>query len=230
MEPAEQSPLAVSSRVGRDLVWTVGGAIAVAFVVRFLSPVILPVVLALFLASLLSPIVAMLERRGRSRSSASLLALLGGIAVAAVVVLLAVIPFARQASSLVDSARAGVADLSQVAAEHDVVSAQDADELRTKLLSFAGTIAEFLLKGLAGGIASVASIGATLFLTLPLVFFLLKDGARGWALRRVKAAPRPAGRHRPRPGGSRSPSSPRSCAARRSSRPSMPRWSPSACG
>ena len=182
MEPAEQSPLAVSSRVGRDLVWTVGGAIAVALVVRFLSPVILPVVLALFLASLLSPIVAMLERRGRSRSSASLLALLAGIAVAAVVVLLAVVPFARQASSLVDSARAGVADLSQVAAEHDVVSTQDTDELRTKLLSFAGTIAEFLLKGVAGGIASVASIGATLFLTLPLVFFLLKDGARGWAL------------------------------------------------
>ena len=177
-----QDPLAVTSRVGRDLVWTVGGAIAIGLAVRFLSPVLMPLILALFFASLLSPVAAALERRGRKRSTASLLALLGGIVVAAVVVLLAVIPFGREVGSIIDSARAGVAEIAQVADEEGLVNAEEAEALRTKMLGYAATVGEVLLRGAAGGIASVASIGATIFLTLPLVFFLLKDGARGWAL------------------------------------------------
>ena len=43
MERAVSDPLAVSSRIGRDIVWTVAGAFAVLLVLRFLSPVILPV-------------------------------------------------------------------------------------------------------------------------------------------------------------------------------------------
>ena len=54
--------------------------------------------------------------------------------------------------------------------------------MRAKVISYAADIGARLLRGIAGGISTVASIGATIFLTLPLVFFLLKDGSRGWAL------------------------------------------------
>jgi predicted PurR-regulated permease PerM len=93
-----------------------------------------------------------------------------------------VIPFARELGSVVDSAKEGVAELAQKADEQGLVSAEQADEVRAKVISAAGDIGALLLRGVAGGVASVASIGATLFLTLPLVFFLLKDGSRGWAL------------------------------------------------
>jgi predicted PurR-regulated permease PerM len=181
VERAGTDPLAVSSRIGRDIVWTVAGAIAILLVVRFLSPVILPVVFALFIASLLAPVAARLERRMK-RSTACLTALLAGIVVFALVVLLAVIPFARELSSVVDSAQDGIAELTQEADEQGLIDSEQAEEVREKVLGYAADIGAALLRGIAGGISTVASIGATLFLTLPLVFFLLKDGSRGWAL------------------------------------------------
>jgi len=68
-----------------------------------------------------------------SRSKASLLSLLGGIAVFVAVVLLAVIPFARELGSVVDAAKEGVAELAQKADEEGLVSAEQADEVRAKV-------------------------------------------------------------------------------------------------
>ncbi len=182
MERAEQSPLEVSSRLGRNIVWTVAGAIAVAFVVRFLSPVLLPMVLALFLASLLAPVAARLEGRGMKGSMASLSSLLAGILIFVTLLLLAVIPFARELGSVLGAARDGIGELAQQANEQGLVSEEQAEKLRSSVLGYAASIGEVLLRGVAGGVAWVASIGAMIFLTLPLVFFLLKDGARGWRL------------------------------------------------
>jgi putative heme transporter len=178
---AVRDPLAVSSRLGRDVVWTVGGVVAIGLAVRFLAPVILPVVLALFFASVLTPVAALLGRRGLQRSPAALGALMAGVVVIGALVLAAVIPFAREVGSIADSARDGVAELAQIADENDLLDTSQAEELRGKVLSYAATVGGVLLRGVAGGVASVVAVAAATFLTLPLVFFLLKDGARGWS-------------------------------------------------
>ncbi len=136
-----RDPLAIASRFGWDIVWTVAGFIALGLVLRFLSSVILPVVLALFGASLLSPFAAHLARRGAKPSLASLGALLAGVAILTGVLLLAIIPFARNIGSIADTARQGVGSASELANKYGLLDPAQAEQVRTKALSYADDIA-----------------------------------------------------------------------------------------
>ncbi len=175
--------LAAASRVSRDLLLVAGAVIAVALGVGYLSAVFLPIALAAVGAALLAPIAEALVRRGASRGLAALGALMTGILAVAALLVLIVVPFTRESSNLASSARQGVTDLTARAQQHGALTGSQADSVRTWLLNLGGEAANLAAQGVVAGASVIVTVAATLFLTLPLIFFCLRDVEPMWTAR-----------------------------------------------
>lgn len=141
--------------------------------------VLLPVILAIVIATVLWPPVRWLLARRVPAAGATIVVLLGAIAIIGGVIGLIVPSVVDQAPQLANKAVEGVQKVQDwiqgppLNIGDEQISSL-ADEITSKLQSSASTIASGVFNGV--GVATSALI--TLFTTLVLVFFFLKDGPR----------------------------------------------------
>lgn len=160
----------------------VAAAVAVtAFALSHVALVVLPVIGALLLATFLEPPAAWLKGRGVPDALASLVTVLGGLAVLAGIGVVIVPPLVGAVDDLsgelteaIDAAEdwllTGPLELSQEQLRNGVDQA--ADQLRDSV----GTITDQVVSGAI----LVAEVMAGIALTIVLLFFFLKDGPRMW--------------------------------------------------
>jgi predicted PurR-regulated permease PerM len=180
--------LASAARLSRDLLLVAGGILLAAITISFMSPVVVPVVFAAVASALLEPVAAWLMRRGASRGVAALGALATGIATLVVLALAVVVPFVRKAPELDVDVRAGVASFATKLHDHGVLTEDQAASLREWILRLGGDLAGLAVRGLLGAASSIVTLGAMLFLTVPLIFFFIRDAEPIWT-RRVEGIP-----------------------------------------
>ncbi|WP_290852086.1 AI-2E family transporter [Gordonia sp. (in: high G+C Gram-positive bacteria)] len=141
--------------------------------------ILLPVILAIVVATVLWPLVRLLLRFRTPPALASLVVLFGGVGVIAGVIALIVPSVVDQAPELADRAVDGVRTV-QKWVQGPPLNVDDeqlsslVNEITSKLQSSATAIASGVFSGV--GVATSALI--TLFTTVVLVFFFLKDGPR----------------------------------------------------
>jgi putative heme transporter len=180
--------LASAARLSRDVLLVAAVVLLICVAVSYLSAVVVPIVLGAIGAALLDPIAAWLVRRGVSRGLAALGALLVGILAMVLLVLLIVVPFVRHASGLDVDVRAGVTSLTQKLHEHGALTEAQAASLRQWILNLGGDLASLAARGLLGTVSGIVTLGAMLFLTLPLIFFFIRDAEPTWT-RRMERIP-----------------------------------------
>lgn len=161
--------------------WAVVGLVAVAVLLALaagrLSILVIPLVLALFPAALLYPASEWLKRRRLPPSLASLLTIVGFLAVLVAVFGLLTPIVAAQVPGLVEETQAGIEQL-EALFEEGLLGYQPPVTL-PEALAMAQEQGVAFLQQQAGGIASVvAEAVAGLLLGLVALFFYLKDGHR----------------------------------------------------
>jgi predicted PurR-regulated permease PerM len=164
----------------KDLLLIGAGVLVIALGIGYFGPVLLPIVLAAVGSALLSPITAWLVGRGASRVWASIGSLLIGLAAFAGLILVALMPFVRKSDSLVADAKSGVGNLTRIAADHGLIDGTQAENTRKWVIARAGDLASLVVNGVLQSVSALASIATILFLTLPLMFFMLKDTEPIW--------------------------------------------------
>ncbi|HET7555198.1 MAG TPA: AI-2E family transporter [Gaiellaceae bacterium] len=139
-----------------------------------------PVVGATIVAAVTSPLVARLSRH-MPRALATVVVLLGILAVTVAIVLLVIGGITSQHAAISEHTSEGVSKLESWAKSLGVSqsgAASAGDQLKQDVPAMIST----LTKGVISGIRGLASLAFTLSLALLSVFFLLKDGPsmRGW--------------------------------------------------
>jgi len=129
----------------------------------------------------LVPPTRALRRRGRRRGAATGIVFVAGLAVAVTLAALIVPPFAAEVGTLTDTITGGAQELGRLIASGpfglDRAEVQSAiDGLSDRLHASSGDIAA----GVLSGAIIVGQIVAGVLLTLVLLFFFVKDGARLW--------------------------------------------------
>lgn len=180
----------------RFLVIVAAGAVLFK-AVGFFSIIMLPAAIALLIAALVSPLVSWLARRGLPRSMASILVVLGGIALVGALLSFAGQQVATGANDLAESTvdglekiknwlKSGPVDASESQINNWINQAQEGianraenGELLRQVTSFGNTVTHLL---------------AGFFIVLFSTFFFLSDGERIWAWM-VRLAPRAARAH-----------------------------------
>ncbi|MCD4536409.1 AI-2E family transporter [Nocardioides sp. cx-169] len=180
----------------RFLVIVAAGLVLVK-TIAFFSVIVLPVAVALLIAALVAPVVGWLARHGFPRGLASILVVLGGIALVGALLTFAGQQVANGATDLADSTvdglerirewlKDGPLNASDSQINDWIGQAQDAITERTQNGEFVG---------------QVTSLGTTLghvfagfFIVLFATYFFLADGERIWAWF-VRLAPRAARHH-----------------------------------
>ena len=139
-----------------------------------------PVVGATIVAAVTSPLVARLSRH-MPRALATVVVLLGILAVTVAIILLVIGGITSQHAAISEHTSEGVSKLESWAKSLGVSqsgAASAGDQLKQDVPAMIST----LTKGVISGIRGLASLAFTLSLALLSVFFLLKDGPsmRGW--------------------------------------------------
>jgi putative heme transporter len=176
-EPA--SRLVRAGRVGWAFVGLALALAVVALVAGQLSLLVIPLIIALFPAALLAPVADWLKEHRVPAAAASLLCILGSLALLAGVVALLVPVVAGQVPDLVDSFGEGVGEFEQFLQDGPLpIEVEGVDELiergREQLTEANGELA-----GGAMSAATTAMEGAIgIVFGLVVLFFYLKDGPR----------------------------------------------------
>ena len=178
---APRSPVQGRLREAGRTGWAIVG-IAAAFVVVGLALgqvtlVVVPLVLALFPATLLVPVADWLKRRRVPDALASLIALLGGLALIGLVLGLMVPLVAMELPELTESAGEGLTELQQYLDEQfgvEVGGISDLLDQGAELLTEAGDVAGPALEAATGAVETIAGS----LIVLVVLFFYLKDGRR----------------------------------------------------
>ncbi len=154
------------------------GAVAAAMVaIVSLGSVVLPLVLGLIITSVLSPITAALLRRGARPGLAAFAGLAAFLAFIAVFVWLLLAALIGPWDTIADQIGQGIDVLVREFNDRfDGDITQVSDDLR----SGAGQVAMTLLGGVLGVLSVAVGLVTTLFITLLVVFFYLKDGPAMW--------------------------------------------------
>ena len=139
------------------------------WIVMSVPTVIIPIVLAMVLAATLDPLVAHLERGGRSRGRSAAIVVGGSLLAIAGALALAVVSLVPQADALLEATRIGTATASD--ATGGVAGA---------LEGFVAVIASGTLSTLRVVSAQVASVLLIVILSTLLTFYLLRDGSPVW--------------------------------------------------
>jgi putative heme transporter len=142
-----------------------------------LMPVLLPFAIAVMLAALLHPVARWLEARGMSAGVAAGLALLGVLAVVALVLFLVIPPFVSKLTDLGTSVEEGAIQIGRdVAGMSEEEARRALDSARSSLQSGASGVAGNALAGVTSALGALATAVLVLFLG----FFLLKDAPAMW--------------------------------------------------
>jgi len=152
----------------RLLIVVAAAAILIGLIVAF-PLVAVPLVAGLVLAATLEPLVLWLVARGWGRTSASALAVGGGLLAIAATIVLAVVALPGNISDIANSVTAGAGDLSS--------------GLGGQLQLFQQTVAETSLAAVAAVaplVSSIAAVCAFAALSALLGFFFLRDGGGLW--------------------------------------------------
>ena len=154
--------------------------------------IVLPVVTGTIVAAVAGPIVSALARHGVPRAAGAALVLLGLLALAMVVLLLVLHGIVAQSDQIKALASEAADKVAGWADDAGVDGGQSAADQAKRNVPAVG---ETLLKGVAGGIAGLTSLGFFLSFTLFSTFFLLKDGhaIRGFVDRNL-GIPQPVAR------------------------------------
>ena len=128
-----------------------------------------PIVLGLVFSATLAPLVRELVQRGRSRSSAVAIVVVGGFLGIAAIIILATISLVEQAQELGDTATSGADSVNAALDGQAELGAQAIDE------GAATTVQAIITAGEALGTVIVICIFTTL-----LTFYFLRDGASLW--------------------------------------------------
>jgi len=173
--------LVTASELGWRFLVVVAAVAALAYALWYVRLVALPAFLALLLATVLVPPTRALRRRGLRPGAATGIVFVAGLAVAVTLAALIVPPFAAEVGTLTDTITGGAQELGRLIASGpfglDRAEVQSAiDGLSDRLHASSGDIAA----GVLSGAIIVGQIVAGVLLTLVLLFFFVKDGARLW--------------------------------------------------
>jgi predicted PurR-regulated permease PerM len=156
-------------------------AIAVGYVAGKLLLVVVPVIVALLLSTLLVPLAHRLRDRGMHERAASLLVVVAGIALIAVLLTLIVPPFVSELSELGSNVEKGSRKAGQVLRPLGVSQAEVDKAIDDGVKSLKGGGGKKLAGGAVTGALAALNVLAAVLLTLVLTFFFVKDGRRMWS-------------------------------------------------
>ena len=174
-DPAPVLPDLVPAWLDRAAQWSWRALVAIALVallVLILTSVplvILPLILALVFAATLDPLVRWLANRGRSRGSATAIAVLGSTIAIVGVLALAMASLVNQATEMGDTVVDGANSLNE--------SAGGTLGLAADGVSFGVRATVEAILSVAG---DLAALGAVFLLSVLLTFYFLRDGAGMW--------------------------------------------------
>ncbi|MCD4525516.1 AI-2E family transporter [Nocardioides sp. cx-173] len=180
----------------RFLVIVAAGLVLVK-TIAFFSVIVLPVAVALLISALVAPVVGWLARHGFPRGLASILVVLGGIALVGALLTFAGQQVANGATDLADSTVDGLERIREWLKDGPL-NASD-----SQINDWIGQAQEAITERTQNGefVGQVTSLGATLghvfagfFIVLFATYFFLADGERIWAWF-VRLAPRAARHH-----------------------------------
>jgi putative heme transporter len=174
--------LVTASELGWRFLVVVAAVAVLAYGLWYVRLVALPAFLALLLATVLVPPARGLRRRGLGPGASTALVFFGALLVAVAIGTLIVPPFASEIGTLTDTVTGGAQELGRALANGPFglshAQVQSAiNEVSDKLHASSGDIAS----GVVSGAAIAGQIIAGALLTLVLLFFFVKDGARLWS-------------------------------------------------
>lgn len=153
--------------------------VGVVIVLREVTLVTIPIVLALIIACAFAPVMSWFRRRGVPSVVATLITLLGIVAVLGGVGWLIVNAVRGQSDELVENARSGLEKLLAWAQQFDFFPEPDeVQDLVDQGIAFL-TSAQFG-SGAIAGVTAVGSFLAGFVLFVTILFFFLKDGPQMW--------------------------------------------------
>ncbi len=190
---AEAAPTPTPARPGRERVigegvvwlsrWTLRwlviavGLWLLGYLVGQVWSILLPIVLALVLTTVLQPPARWVEQKTPLGAGlASGVALLGFLAVLALVVLFLVPTVGSQVSDIADSASEGLTTLEKQFASSDLVTQEQVNSAVSALQDRLRSSASSIASGVLIGVGAFTSALINALLTLVLTFFFLKDG------------------------------------------------------
>ena len=141
--------------------------------------VVLPVVVALLLATLLVPLAHRLRDRGMHPRAASLLVVVAGIALIAIVLTLVVPPFVSELGEVGSNVEKGSRKAGQLLRPLGVSQAEVDKAIDDGVKSLKGSGGK-LAGGAVSGAMAALNLLAAILLTLVLTFFFVKDGRQMW--------------------------------------------------
>ena len=153
--------------------------LAAGWVAGKLMLVVLPVVVALLLATLLVPLAHRLRDRGMHPRAASLLVVVAGIAVIAVVLTLVVPPFVSELGEVGSNVEKGSRKAGELLQPLGVSQAEVDKAVDDGVKSLKGS-GNKLTGGAVSGALAALNVLAAVLLTLVLTFFFVKDGRQMW--------------------------------------------------
>ena len=154
--------------------------VAVGYVAGKLLLVVLPVIVALLLATLLVPLAARLRDRGMHERAASLLVVVAGIAVIAVLLTLIVPPFVSELGEVGSNVEKGSREAGKLLQPLGVSQAEVDKAIDDGVESLKGSGGK-LAGGAVSGALAALNVLAAILLTLVLTFFFVKDGRQLWS-------------------------------------------------
>jgi predicted PurR-regulated permease PerM len=165
-------------RAGQALVLGGAGAVVIWLLVT-LRLVVVPLVVAAIIASAVSPLMRALRVRGVPAALAAIAALVAGLGVVGLLGWLIVAAVRDEWSELRDQAVEGLEELESFLVEGPLsitqAQLQQGREALVELLS-----GEEVRAGVIGGAVLAFEVIVGVFLTIVILFFLLKDGPRIW--------------------------------------------------
>ena len=178
--PTASRAVAVSAAITWRVLLLAAAALAVGYAAGKLLLVVVPVVVALLLATLLVPLAHRLRDRGMHERAASLLVVVAGIALIAVLLTLIVPPFVSELSELGTNVEKGSRKAGQVLQPLGVSQAEVDKAIDDGVESLKGSGGKKLAGGAVTGALAALNLLAAVLLTLVLTFFFVKDGRRMW--------------------------------------------------
>lgn len=167
-------PLAASAL---ELLLVAAAVALIGWVLVRLRLVVLPIVLAVFLSALLVPIARRLRAVGLPGAPATLLAMLGSVAVIGGLAAALAPSVADQTDELGDEVARGVDDVLSAFGVTDAEADRYLDQAVDQLQANSQSIGQ----GVVSSAFLAAEVVAGVLLALVLVFFFVKDGPRIWA-------------------------------------------------
>jgi putative heme transporter len=173
--------LVAASEISWRLLVCLAAVVVVVFALTRIGFAVVPVVVALLLATLLVPPARWLRRRGLSHTLASVVAFVGGVVALLGLVALVAGGIASEAGSLADQVRGGADELGGYIA--DMPLGLDEAEVQRQIDSIDDRVREnsaSIRSGVVSGALAAGQFIGGLLISLVVLFFFIKDGARMW--------------------------------------------------